>query len=119
MKKIIVAGPRDFWNYSFIVKAIEDNIKSPDWELVEGEAPGVDTVARNYAEFKGISVHKFPADWDKHGKAAGMIRNREMAEFVGPEGGLLAIWNGTSVGTGGMIKTAKEMGIRTKIIYFK
>lgn len=53
--------------------------------LIEGEAPGADTFARQWAERKGIKVEKFPADWDKHGKAAGPMRNDQMLYEGNPD----------------------------------
>jgi hypothetical protein len=45
-----------------------------------------------------------PADWNRHGRGAGYIRNKEMAE-IGD--GLLAFWDEESCGTQDMIKQAK------------
>lgn len=46
--------------------------------MVLGDAKGVDTLARIYAERNNIphAIHK--ADWTTHGKAAGPIRNKAM-----------------------------------------
>lgn len=46
--------------------------------VIEGEAPGADSLGREWAESHGIEVLKFPADWTRHGRAAGPIRNRQM-----------------------------------------
>jgi hypothetical protein len=49
----------------------------------------------------------FPADWDKHGKAAGFLRNTtiiENADWV------VAFWDGTSRGTSDSIKKAHAAG---------
>jgi Protein of unknown function (DUF2493). len=54
-------------------------------DVIEGEARGADTLARLWAESHGLSVHPFPADWKKHGKAAGYIRNRQMLDEGKPE----------------------------------
>lgn len=54
--------------------------------VVQGGAAGVDAIARADAERDGLRVETFAADWERHGKAAGPIRNAEMldagAEFV-------------------------------------
>lgn len=47
----------------------------------------------------------FPADWDAHGKAAGPIRNREMAQYGDA---LLLIWDGKSRGSASMLKEARS-----------
>lgn len=50
--------------------------------VVSGGAPGADLEGELWAEAEGIPVKKFPADWPRHGRAAGPIRNRQMAEFA-------------------------------------
>lgn len=42
---------------------------------------------------------EFPADWKAHGKAAGPIRNKQMAEYADA---LLLIWDGESKGSASM-----------------
>jgi hypothetical protein len=47
--------------------------------IIEGEAPGVDTVSRQWAEASpGVTVEPYRAQWDRFGKAAGPMRNAEM-----------------------------------------
>ena len=54
---------------------------------------------------------EFKAEWTIHGKAAGPIRNRKMAEYGDA---LLLIWDGTSKGSSNM---KIEMEKRNKPIY--
>lgn len=58
-----------------------------------GMAKGADLFGKEVAEFLGLTVHKFPANWDKFGKSAGFKRNLQMARtaniciaFPGGEG---------------------------------
>ena len=46
--------------------------------VVHGDAPGADTLAKQVAEEYGMQVEAHPADWRKHGKAAGPLRNQRM-----------------------------------------
>ena len=46
--------------------------------ILQGEAPGADTLAKKWAEERGVECKDFPADWNRYRKAAGPIRNREM-----------------------------------------
>lgn len=62
-----------------------------------------------WARENGISYIRFPADWDKYGRSAGMIRNREMAKYAEA---LIAIWDGRSRGTSNMMSTAAVLGLR-------
>lgn len=116
--KIIIAGSRNFTNYALLESRL-DHLFSQlgcDVEIVSGCARGADTLAIQYAQSRGFKVHKFPADWDKHGKSAGIIRNKKMTDFVAPDGGLVAFWDGKSTGTKHMIDIAGVCGLNLKVI---
>lgn len=51
-------------------------------EVVSGAAHGVDSYGEKWAEANFYPVVRFPADWRTHGKAAGAIRNAQMAEYA-------------------------------------
>lgn len=48
--------------------------------LIHGAARGVDTIAGELGLKLRFDVKAFPADWEKHGKSAGPIRNRKMLD---------------------------------------
>jgi hypothetical protein len=50
-------------------------------EVVSGGAAGADRGGEVWASLRGIPIKKFPADWKKHGKAAGPKRNGQMAAY--------------------------------------
>lgn len=81
------------------------NISSYELEIVSGGAKGIDSCAKEFAMEHGLGYKEFPADWDKHGKAAGPIRNREMADYADA---LLLIWTGMSKGSMNMLKVMTE-----------
>lgn len=99
--KTIIAGCREFTDYNLLKSKVDyyrkDNAIT---EVVCGGATGADALGENYAVQNGIPVKGFPADWNKHGKAAGPIRNRQMAEYADC---LIAVWDGKSRGTKNMI----------------
>lgn len=108
--KIIVAGSRDITKYVVVESAIQES----GWidkkaEIVSGVARGVDQLAVRFARENNLALHQFPADWDKYGRSAGMIRNREMAEFADA---LIAVWDGKSRGTKNMIDIATLKGLK-------
>ena len=70
-------------------------------EIVSGCAPGVDRLGEELAKKLYLPIERFPADWDNNGKAAGHIRNGQMAKYA--DAGLL-VWDGVSPGTQNMIK---------------
>ncbi|MDO8596613.1 MAG: SLOG family protein [Sulfuricaulis sp.] len=47
-------------------------------KVVHGDAPGADKMAGTWGKKFSIEVVPVPADWDKHGNAAGPIRNEDM-----------------------------------------
>jgi hypothetical protein len=63
---------------------------------------------------EGIPVTRFFPDWGK-GRGAGYIRNAKMVEYVGKDGGLVALWDGVSRGTQQCIKLAEGKGLRVWI----
>lgn len=77
---------------------------------------GADYYGEQVAKHLDIPVRRFLPDWNTHGKAAGPIRNRQMAEYAD---GLLAIWDGESRGTANMIEEARKRGLRVLVHRFK
>jgi hypothetical protein len=65
-------------------------------EIVSGAAEGIDFAAKQLAEVLECKLKEFEPDWNKYGKAAGPIRNKQIAEYADC---LLLIWNGTSLGS--------------------
>ena len=103
--KTIIAGCRDFYDYDFLNEKVEAHISSIT-EIVSGAARGVDNLGEAFGYNHNIPVKRFPADWNKHGNAAGPIRNRQMAEYADQ---LIAFWDGQSRGTMNMIDTMRKM----------
>ena len=87
----------------------------PDDKIVSGDARGADTLGAEYGTRHGIPVIHFPAQWDTYGKAAGFIRNEEMAEYGDY---LVAFWDGASKGTAQMIQAMKRKGKHGKVVLF-
>ena len=106
--KLIIAGGRDFNKGEVLYKTLYGLELDIIDEVVCGDAKGADTLGAEWAHMKSIPVKHFPAEWDKYGKAAGFIRNAEMADYADF---LLAFWDGKSKGTAHMIKT---MSIKKK-----
>ncbi len=88
------------------------NIRAQDITVVSGCALGVDTYGIRWAEERGLPVMRYPADWDKHGKSAGILRNIQMAAVADA---LVALWDGESPGTRHMVQEADKRGLRVYI----
>ena len=110
--KTIIAGSRDITDYY----TIEEGIQSCNiciTEVVSGGARGIDSLGEQWARLRDIPVKRFPADWNKHGKAAGPIRNKQMVEYADA---LIAFHKNDSRGTADMIKRARERGLKVFVI---
>ena len=117
--RIIIAGTRTFHDYDklrHVMSEIAGNIPKDNIEIVSGGCSGADRLAEVFARRNGISLKVFRADWKKYGRAAGPIRNRDMAEYVGATGFLVAFWDGKSRGTKHMIETGTERGLWVRVV---
>ncbi len=75
-------------------------------EVVTGMAQGIDTAAIVYARAAGLPIKAFRPNWDDDGKAAGKIRNKQMAMYA--DVGLGLQWQ-DSPGTQHMIEIMKSL----------
>jgi hypothetical protein len=110
--KTIIAGSRDIRDYDVLKEAIAYADYGIPTEIVSGAAQGVDRLGERFAKELDVECTQFEADWDEKGKAAGPIRNKEMAEYGDC---LLAIWDGQSSKTRSMIEKAHEEGIPVSV----
>lgn len=82
--------------------------------LILGDARGVDTMARRWAEENNIPYSLHYADWKRLGKAAGPARNQEMLDDL-PEW-YVAFWKEGSKGTADFILQADRRGVSGDVI---
>lgn len=113
--KTIIAGSRSCDDYNEVVNAVF-NSKFHPTEIISGTARGADRLGERYAQEFEIPLKKFPANWERYGKAAGRIRNAEMADYAEA---LIALWDGISPGTGNMIDVARKRNLRVYIHLLK
>ena len=117
---VIIAGSRNFDDYARLKRSCDDILKevTPAHRItvLSGNARGADALGERYASERGYDVRRFPADWRRHGKAAGPMRNAEMAAEAQM---LICFWDGNSKGTHHMIATARKRGLEIHIIPFQ
>jgi hypothetical protein len=119
--KLIIAGGREFKDYSMLQREVmkfilENDGKPGEVAIVSGKAKGADTLGERFATEWGFPVIEMPADWDTHGKAAGPIRNTEMAKIATH---CIVFWDGKSTGSKHMIDTAKKYNLIQKTINYQ
>jgi hypothetical protein len=84
--RVLVYGGREYTNEKFVFEALDVlHKKHKITGIIEGGARGADTLGRLWGESRGIPVWEFRADWDKHGKAAGILRNQDMLDQGKPD----------------------------------
>lgn len=128
MKKILVCGGRNYGT-----RITEDHNCVPDYAairyleatlqllldefkeitIIQGEARGVDTLAKEWAKYNKVAVLSFPADWRNNGQAAGYLRNVQMLEEGEPD--LVVAFPGGK-GTEMMCALAKRVGVEVRKI---
>ena len=116
--RVLVCGDRN-WTDRLALESALDVIhaQTPFSCVIEGEARGADSLARLWAESRGVLVRKYPALWETYGRAAGPIRNKQMLTDGQPE--LVIAFHkdiGSSKGTRNMLKQASDAGIPTQLI---
>jgi hypothetical protein len=113
--KVLICGSRDWPD----IKAIHDRVRDliaerGPFEIVHGGARGADSMAGLVAEWCRLPCARYPADWERYGKRAGIIRNLQMLD-TNPDLVLAFRVNG-SRGTTHMIEAAKKAGVPVEVI---
>jgi hypothetical protein len=109
--RTIIAGSRGCTDMA----ALEEAMAVCGWRptvILSGTARGVDRMGEEWANRNGISIERYPADWDQFGRSAGHRRNADMAARAEA---LVALWDGKSPGTKGMIDIARRQGLRVHV----
>lgn len=78
---VLVTGGRDFSNRELLFETLERHRAARGFTvLIHGDANGADRLAGEWGAARGVTVEAHPADWKKHGRAAGPIRNQKRPE---------------------------------------
>jgi hypothetical protein len=109
--KIVVCGSRSWSDYGAIHARLAQLAAGS--VVISGGAPGADRLAERAARSLGLQLVVMPADWRRHGRAAGPIRNAAMLA-AGPEL-VLAFWDGVSRGTADMVQRSRAAGVSVEV----
>lgn len=121
MTRVIIAGSRSFDNQDLFDTVLLDlliNVSVNEIEIVSGGCRGADKMGEEYAKKWYLPCTVFEADWNQYGKAAGPIRNEQMARYAkeADRGILIAFPVGESRGTRNMIEQARWHGLEVYVI---
>lgn len=121
--RVLVTGSRKWKDRDFVFAALNvvydcwfESGRGGELIVVEGEAPGLDLMARWWARVMHendarVDYEPHPAHWDLLGKAAGHIRNKEMVDLGATL--CLAFPTPESIGTLDCMDQARAAGIPT------
>jgi hypothetical protein len=116
-KRILVCGGREFSDYPLVCKTLDGLLSAStlpsDTVIIHGDAAGADRLADQWAVDKSLKVERYPADWAKHRRAAGPIRNMQMLDEGKPD--LVVAFSGGR-GTANMVRQAREAGVPVIVI---
>lgn len=113
--RTIIAGSRTA-RWDDVLAGIQACPWSPEISSVlSGGARGADFFGEGWARKSRLPVWRRPANWKKHGRAAGPVRN---AEMVAKADALIAVWDGKSRGTADVISKAERAGLRVFVWTF-
>ena len=106
--KLLVCGGRDYTDKEAVWNLLDRaHAKFNITHLIHGYAKGVDRLAGEWANARGVQEVSCPANWERFKNAAGPIRNQYMAEL--DPNALIAFPGGK--GTKNMVEQAARHGI--------
>lgn len=99
--RLVIAGSITLTDYKLLLRCLQHTqfavaLRTNNAVVLSGCAIGIDSLAIRWANKNGIAVERYPPQWDVYGKHAGAVRTATMLDAAD---GLLAIWNGYSLGT--------------------
>lgn len=109
-RRVLVCGGRDLQDELLVWNTLDAiHQRTPIALIIEGGARGADRFAYGWAIGAGLGVLTLEADWKKHGKAAGPIRNQQMLAIGRPD--LVVAFKGGR-GTADMVRRARATGVQ-------
>mgnify|MGYP000073329119 CR=1 FL=1 len=113
--KLAVIGSRSFDNIDLIKEILNEFIYSAQI-VISGGAQGTDNLAHDWANENNIPVKLYLPDWKKFGKAAGIIRNKQIVEDADF---CIIFWDGKSKGTKNTIDLCNKLHKKYRLITFE
>jgi hypothetical protein len=114
--RVLVCGGRDYRDVDAVFNRLdalaEVNAENPlgavDLTIIHGGATGADMIADDWAVANWARIVEFKANWKKHDKSAGPIRNTLMLDEGRPD--LVLAFPGGD-GTADMVRKARKAGV--------
>ena len=108
--RLLVCGGRDYADKWRVIDELDriQSARSPILVVIHGCATGADLHAEMWAESRKRKALGFRAEWQKHGKKAGPLRNQRMIDEGKPD--LVVAFPGGK-GTADLVSRAHQAGI--------
>ena len=114
--RVAIIGSRSFTDYELFKLKCDTILSSADSiTIISGGAKGTDRLTERYAAEKHIPILIYKANWDLHGRSAGMKRNNQMLNDCTH---VIAFWDSHSPGTLHMINQSRTSGKKIRVIKF-
>lgn len=118
---VVVCGSRRWRNRQRIGHRL--SLLPKDVIIIQGAAPGADTIAGEEALALGLGMIAVPADWKHNGNAAGPMRNNKMlsmllkAQTIGHEIMVIAFHEDPNLGVGtkDMVQKARDHRVLVEV----
>jgi SLOG family YspA-like protein len=120
--RLLVCGSRTWTDAALLAEAVERVVAEHGQGragvvLIEGDARGADRLAGTLARARGWELETYPADWQRHGRAAGMRRNARMLRQGRPERVIACTDDlAASRGTADMVRRAHSAGLPVLVV---
>jgi hypothetical protein len=106
---MLVCGGRNYTDKAHLSATLNELLHARGIvRIIAGGAKGADTLAEEWAKIQELECVVYHADWAKHGRAGGPIRNQQMLDEGKPN--LVGAFPGGR-GTADMVRRARAAGI--------
>lgn len=110
--KIAIIGSRTFCDKTLFQEVV-NNLPFKIMEIISGGAKGADALAAEWAASNEIPLLIFKPEWNKYGRAAGVVRNKLIVESCDY---CLVFWDMKSYGTKFSIDYCTRIGKPLRIV---
>lgn len=116
--KFLICGSRNWKNEKLLRKRVLSILGPGNHTIINGACKGADLMSSSLAMDQEWKLVEVPANWNKHGKKAGPLRNHQMIIENPDLDGVIAFTNNIkgSKGTKDMIFQANKHGIPVVLI---
>lgn len=117
--RVLICGDRNWTDKGAILHELRLLVEDAEGQVtvIDGMARGADTLGFQCGQELGLQYERYPAQWDKYGRAAGPIRNQQMLDEGQPD--LVVAFHDNldaSKGTKDMVTRARKAGVQVVVI---